>query len=140
MPYYPIILPPTNTFQSAPDHLTKLDSDDQLPDIPDSESDEDVQFPDIPMSKSDNLYINIPNTISNISFLVSDDHGSDVMDLVSSNKHDILMSDVNTKSGSNLVFPESPVATGASRVILRDPDTGRFTAASFANFPDELLD
>lgn len=146
MPRRPIILPPTNssTIPSAPNHRTEPEGDDQLPDVQHAESEQDVQFP---TSESDNnLHTDSPDSSSDRSLPVSDDHGSDAMDIVMSDEHDIQMLDASTESGTNLVFPESPVNTrsiGDSGVrvgIQRDPDTGRFTAASFANFPDELLD
>ena len=144
MPRRPIILPPTNIPPTdiTRDMATKSDADDQLPDIPSSES---VDMPyQIDVSDSDNIPES--STSSEISFPVSDDHGSDVMDVVRSDEHDIPMSAADTDSGSDVVFPESPIATrsigvsGAMVGIERDPNTGQFTAASFANFPDELLD
>jgi len=52
----------------------------------------------------------------------------------------------SSDSGSDIVFPESPVATqsiGAPGVMVgieRNPNTGRFTAESFADLPDELFE
>lgn len=100
MPRRPIILPPTNssTIPSAPNHRTEPEGDDQLPDVPHAESD-------------NNLHTDSPDSSSNRSLPVSDDHGSDAMDIVMSDEHDIQMLDANTESGTNPVFPESPVNT-----------------------------
>jgi hypothetical protein len=78
MPLLPIILPPTNI---ATDH-------EQLPDIPGSESD------DIPVPDS--------STSSEYSFPVSDDHGSDMMDVVRSDEHDIPRSVAGSDSDSDI--------------------------------------
>jgi hypothetical protein len=140
-PRLPIILPPTN---NATDHVMRTDSDpiDEFPNhiiIPDSDDISDhITIPgsdDIP----DNIIIPDSDSIhssSPIRFLPSDNEGSDAMDVV-----------VSTDSESDspsVIFPESPMATrhsiGGSGVIERDPNTGHFTAASFANFPDELLE
>jgi len=148
MPRLPIILPPTNNTTIPPTNIatnldnmgTKSDADNQLPDLPGSESDSFSGH--IPDSDS----VPDSSTSSELSFPVSDDHGSVAMDVVWSDEHDIPMPDAGSDSGSDIVFPESPVATrtiGPSGVMVgieRDPNTGRFTAASFANFPDELLD
>jgi hypothetical protein len=90
-----------------------------------------------------------PPSPSHMQFPVSDDETSNAMDVVLSDDIEMPMSVVSTDSGSDLndiVFPGSPIMTGQSPyvpdvvAINRDPTTGRFTAASFANFPDELLD
>jgi hypothetical protein len=169
MPRLPIIFPPTNNTTIPLTNLanmgTESDADDQFPDVPGSESDNITGHIDIPDSdaddqfsdsESDNItgHIDIPDsdsvpdssTSSELTFPVSDDHGSDAMDVVRSDEHDIPMSDAGSDSGSDIVFPKSPVATrtiGPSGVMVgieHDPNTGRFTAASFANFSDELLD
>lgn len=138
MPVLPIILPLTN-YAIPPSNITaESDADEQLPDVVSSESDE---FP-----SDHNFPVSDGASDSEISFPVSDDHRSDVMDVARSDEHDTPMSVTGSESGSDMVFPESPVATltiGASELMVgieRDPTTGRFTAALFANFPDELLD
>jgi hypothetical protein len=135
MPQLPIILPPTNNF------ATESDADDQLPDIPGTDSDDIPGHIDIPDSDS----IPDSSTTSEI-FPVSDDDESDGMDVVGSNEADMPMSVASSDSGSDPILPESPVTTrsigapGMTFGFQRDANTGRFTAASFANLDDELLD
>ena len=65
------------------------------------------------------------------------------MDVVQSDEVEIPMTHANHDSGSDILLPESPITTtmgGSGAGIEREPDTGRFTAASFANFPDNMLD
>ena len=137
MPSLPIILPPTNI---ADNMGTESDADGELPDIP--ELDDIPGHIDIP----DSDHGPDSSTSSELIFPVSDDHESDAMDVVRSDEHDIPISDGSADSGLDIVFPQSPVATettgasGAMVGIERDPSTGRFTAASFVHFPDELLD
>jgi hypothetical protein len=150
MPRLPIILPPTNNTIAPPNRATghtnmatESDADDQLPDIPGTDSDHIPGHIDIPDSDS------VPDSSTSdeiFEFPVSDDHESDAMDVVGSNEPDIPTSVASSDSGSDLIFPESPVTTrsiGAPGMIVgiqRDSNTGRFTAASFVNFPDDLLD
>ena len=141
----PIILPPTNIAIRHADSAT--DGNDDITfadpeDIPDH-----IDIPD-----SDDIpgHIDIPDDFSNPShssqmrLSVTDDDRSNGMDVGGSDELDLPMSVVSTDSASDIVFPESPIVTrdsvGGSGVLDRDPHTGRFTAASFANFPDELLD
>jgi hypothetical protein len=133
------------------DHITLPDSDtpdsDIHIDIPDS--DNDVLIPDSDGSAT-----------SQIHFPVSDDESSDPMDVVKSDEQsadpfgaasdpDIPMREDDTDPDSDsIVFPDdSPMAaghplgsSGVTAEFGRDPNTGRFTAASFAHFPDDLLD
>jgi hypothetical protein len=99
-------------------------------------SDDEIILPD--SDRSTAFEANLP---------ISDDN--DAMDVVQSDEQDIPMSPANTAPGSDsddLVLPESPLAMRPNvsargmAGIQRDPSTGHFTAASFANFPDELLD
>jgi hypothetical protein len=142
MPRLPIILPPTNnTIATSHNNMaTESGQDDQLPDNPGTDSDDIPGHIDIPDSDA----VPTSSTSSEI-FPVSDNHGSDAMD-VSSDEHDIPMSGAGSNSGSDHLLPESPVTTrsvGAQGMMVgiqRDSNTGRFTAASFANFSDDLLD
>ena len=141
-PRLPIILPPTNIattnkdrndsdpHDEYPDHIDMPDSDD-IPDtihIPDSDD-----IPDhLVISDSDSSHS------SPMQLPVSDDEGSDPMDVVrepttggNTNSESDSIADDIVDSGPN----ESPMVG-----IERDHNTGRFTAASFANFTDELLD
>jgi len=100
---------------------------------------------------------------SQILFPVSDDVLSDAMDVVRSDENTtgadtdsemhVVNSDLVSDPDSDciphhiLLCPNSPVvirpSMSGSEVTAgfeRDPNTGRFTAASFANFPDDLLD
>jgi hypothetical protein len=141
IPRLPIILPPTNmaVIDNSP-HLNIPDSDSSIPhfDIPDSDTNDDVMTTDaIPG------HINIPKSPpSDIQFPVSDDKTNNAqMDVVSSDDMETPMSVVGSDSEPDLdglLFPVSP--TGVMVGIGRDPNTGLFTAASFANFPDEVLD
>ena len=152
-----------------PDHIDIPDSDD-IPghiDIPDSDdipghidisdSDEIPGHIDIPESDQiplpdsadiDHLSISDSDSqhSSQINFPVSEDEGS-AMDVVDSNEEEMAMSVQYTDLGlesDDIIFPESPMATvkgsGVTIAVERDPNTGRFTAASFANFPDTYLD
>jgi len=50
-------------------------------------------------------------------------------------------SESDLSSSDHIVFPSD--ISGSPGVVAgfgRDPNTGRFTVASFAHFPDELLD
>jgi hypothetical protein len=151
MPRLPIILPPTNVAFGVTPTTIAIPPPTNIV-IPGSELDVDIQMPGISNSESDDIpdHIDIPD---------SDDHA---MDVIRSDEHDIPMSDSGsdlpespiaprsagastpmTDSGSDL--PQSPIAprsVGSSGQIIgieRDPITGRFTAASFANYPDDLL-
>jgi len=153
MPRLPIILPPIN-IASQPPIIAEDDTVDNTHfNISDSDSDSDsVDHIIIPQSDDIPDHIDIPicpPSPSHMQFPVSDDETSNAMDVVLSDDIEMPMSVVSTDSGSDLndiVFPGSPIMTGQSPyvpdvvAINRDPTTGRFTAASFANFPDELLD
>jgi len=103
MPHLPIILPPTNITTDQHKKGTKSDATNQFPDISDSKSD---NIPDhIDIADSDHS-----STSSEIMFPVSDDHGSNAMDVVRSNGIDIPMSVASSDSDSGLVFPKSSVA------------------------------
>ena len=103
MPRLPIILPLTNITTDQHKRGTKSDATDQFPDISDSESDNIPNHIDI--ADSDHS-----STSSEIMFPVSDDHGSNVMDVVRSDEIDIPMSVASSDSDSGLVFPKSSVA------------------------------
>ncbi len=135
---------PTNKIMS-----TDSDGDDEYPNhiyIP--ESDDGAHSGDIPIS------LRLPDSDSSqICLPVSDDESSDAMNMVTSDEaanSNVPMSVVGSNSESessipdHIVLPESPMATsrsmGESGAIERDANTGRFTAASFAIFPDDLLD
>lgn len=151
MPRLPIILPPI--IASRPPIIAEDDSVDNTHfNISDSGSDS-VDHIIIPQSDDIPDHIDIPisraPSPSHMQFPVSDDETSNAMDVVLSDDIEMPMSVGSTDSGSDLddiVFPGSPIMTGQSSyvpdvvAINRDPTTGRFTAASFANFPDELLD
>ena len=148
MPRLPIILPPINNTIAPPnlatgdnDMATESDADDQLRDIPSTDSDDIPGHIDIPNSDS------VPDSSPSLEiFPVSDDRESDAMDVVGSNEPDFPMSVASSDSGSDPVLPQSPVTTrsigapGTMVGIQRDSNTGRFTAASFASFTDDLLD
>jgi hypothetical protein len=145
MPQLPIILPPTNFAIRLVDMVVNdavnTPHSDTI-DIPESDVNSDIYMPD-----SDDIpdYIDIPRSddISNThpssqrDLPVLDDDEDNAMDVVQSDEADIPMSVGSTDSGLDIVFPESPFVSG---VMGRDPHTGRFTAASFAIFTDELLD
>ena len=158
-PRLPIILPPSNIFPGTTDHAENSvvpdpDTDHEIPDhISISDSDDS--------SKPDRLMIpdSDSSPMSHIRFPESDDELSDRMDVVRSDEPIGAESDPeietreNSESGSDssidhIILPSdgsgSPMDTrlsmGGLGVIGRDPDTGRFTAASFMHFPDELLD
>jgi hypothetical protein len=159
MPTLPIILPPTN-FAIRPVHTVNeevnIPHSDTM-DIPESDGHSDIYMPEsddtpehIDLTHSDDIPDHIDllhsDDVSNSSsssqgdLPVSDDEGGNAMDVVHSDEIDIPMSVGSTESGhdsSDIVFPESPI--GGAGVMSRDPETGRFTAASFANFTDELL-
>ena len=80
----------------------KSDATNQFPDIYDSESDNTPKYIDI--ADSDHS-----STSSEIMFPVSDDHGSNAMDVVRSDEIDIPMSVASTDLDLGCVFPESPV-------------------------------
>ena len=162
-----IILPPSNTVPNVTDKPETADSmcadsdtDVEFPDhitIPDSDIPESDIHIDIPDSDNDIL---IPESdssaTSQIHFPVSDDELSDPMDVVKSDEQstdpygaasdpDIPMGEDDTDSDSDsIVFPDDsghPLGgSGVTAEFGRDPNTGRFTAASFAHFPDDLLD
>ena len=147
LPCLPIILPPTiighhvNTtdpdiHEEVPDYISVPDSDD-IPDhmsIPDSDHN-----PDHGMTvDSDSV-----SSSSQIHFPVSDE-GS-LMDVVGSDEHNsgsdtipdqILLS----PSGSPMAARQPTVRLQLLPRINRRDNKGRFTADSFANFPDEFLD
>jgi len=154
-PHLPIILPPSNIVHVATDHAetsksmhTDPDSDDEYPDhiiIPDSDS----------------------STMSQIHFPVSDSDSNDQMDVVRSdgqsaqphgaefdteihNSPGYTDSESDTSIPDHIILPDDffrsedrLLSSGGSGVMAgfqRDPNTGRFTAASFAHFPDDLVD
>ena len=143
MPCLPIVLPPVGIDigrTSSNVNIPHPDNHSDPIDKAESEMDEDIILPvsdDIPD------HINIPELEDSleIDFPVSDNELNNAMDVVRSDEVEIPMSN----SGSDILFPESPYTTiiggsGAVTGIERDPSTGRYTAASFANFPDEMLD
>jgi hypothetical protein len=144
-PSLPIILPPTLAIYPTRGADPALDDNIYM-----SDSD---SIPDHTNIHQSNDQLILPNSDSSVAselnFPVSDGE-DDAMDVVRSDEQDIPMPPANADSGSDsedIVFPESPVAMRRSNVraggmaaIERDPNTGHFTAASFANFPDELLD
>ena len=144
-PSLPNILPPTNVVIQPTrgtdslalyDNIDMSDSDQISDETNIRQSDDEIILPD--SDRSTAFEANLP---------ISDDN--DAMDVVQSDEQDIPMSPANTAPGSDsddLVLPESPLAMRPNvsargmAGIQRDPSTGHFTAASFANFPDELLD
>jgi len=149
MPNLPIILPPTN-FAIRPvdtvlNEAVNIPHSDTM-DIPESDGHSDIYMPEsddtpehIDLLHSDD--VSNSSSSSQGDLPVSDDEGGNAMDVVHSDEIDIPMSVGSTELGhdsSDIVFPESPI--GGAGVMSRDPETGRFTAASFANFTDELLD
>jgi hypothetical protein len=155
MPCLPIILPPTNfAIRHANSVITdavNIEHSDQS-DLPESDTKSNISTPesdDVPdhidIPHSDDISDTSPS--SHMDLPVSDGDSSHSMDVVRSDEVDIPMSVGSTDSGhdiDDIVFPESPIATrqslGGSGVMVRDLQTGRFTAASFANFADDLLD
>lgn len=154
VPHLPMIHPPNNmqppdsedhepdTHEKSPDHIILPDSEDEddhikLPDSADEDTNDDpdnLMLPDSGSSQS-----------SIIHFPMSDDE-DDVMDVVGSGEQIV---PAGATLGSPIVIDDSDsesehVATkpsiGGSGVIERDPATGRFSAASFAHFPDDLVD
>jgi hypothetical protein len=152
-PRLPEIAPPTNApttnmfcFPTPTNNIMPTDShaDDDYPDHIDiSESD---SVPDSGDNPASHRLLESPS--SDIYFPLSDE-SSHSMDVVRSDM-EIPMSENDTDSESEcsipsrIVWSESPMSTrqsiGGSGVMERDANTGRFTAASFANFSDELLD
>jgi hypothetical protein len=151
---------------SFPDHIMIPDSDDIPDHITLPESDDTPEHISIPDSDDIPDHLMIPHSgssgSSQIYFPISDDELSDAMDVVRSDEQtaapaatetEIPMSVVSSDSESDsiLVLPsdpsESPMATRQSTgsgltmaAVVRDPNTGRFTATSFINFPDDFLD
>jgi len=146
MPRLPIILPPINVSIRPPNVAVNNLVNRPNVDNPDSDAIDHTDSDDIP----DHIDIPKSSPSPRLLFPVSDDEQSNEMDVVSSDDIEIPMSVESSDSGSaldDIVFPESPITTresmdvpGVMIGIDRDPNTGRFTAASFANFPDELLD
>lgn len=160
MPQLPIILPPTNNairranserndsvdtdhIHIAESAMIDSESDDQIDIHPDDPPDDHSD--DLPDHQSDDLpdHIDIysdDNFTSHLDLPVSDD---DAMDVVQSDESDIPRI-TDPESDQDIVFPESPFgptqSAPSSGVMERDPFTGRFTGASFANFPDAFLD
>lgn len=143
----PIILPPTT---NSINHAMPIDSDTN-PKVPDNiiMSDSD-QIPDknhLNITDSDEVagHLIISDSDSTTSlFPVSDDAESHSMDVVRSNEEGVTISQVNSDSESdsipdNILFSSDPTDSPMIGVEC-DPNTGHFTAASFANFPDQLLD
>ena len=156
LPGLPSILPPTNKAQvvnqrtdpaanekvADPDHITFPDSDDEQNDKSDSDDTPDhIMLPDSDSSQS-----------SIILFPISDDE-DDAMDVVRSDEQTVppggtirspIFIDDSDSESDNIDRSESPLDTrhsiGGSGVIDRDPNTGRFSAASFSHFPDDLVD
>jgi hypothetical protein len=133
-PSLPIVLPPTHMAIRPTQGADPAFNDNIIM----SDSDQSLILPNSDLSAT-----------SELNFPVSDE--DDPMDVVRSDEQDVPMSPANADPGSDsndIVFPESPVAmrrnlnvrAGGMAGIGRDPNTGHFTAASFSNFPDELLD
>src|SRR6266540_1841488 len=163
-PRLPIILPPTNRHfhvtATNPVVRTELDADDEFPDhiiMPESNDTPD----DIDIADSDGIpdHLILPDSDSShsgqIHFPLSDDEMDGVSDEPSAQPNaesdtEIPMSVANTdsESDSNIILPrdtaESPMATwrviGGLGAFTRDPNTGRFTPASFSIFSDQVLD
>ena len=121
-------------------------------------ADSDMDENHIILPESDDIpnHLTIPDSDSSLSsqihFPVSDGEG-DLMDMVRSDQQNTteaesdtgMLSRLNSESESDtsdlIMLPESPVAMrGAITGFERDPNSGRFTAASFTNFPDDLFD
>ena len=68
------------------------------------------------------------------------------MDVVKSDEQEMSEENHNSRSDSDsipdhIIITDSPMSTTISTSgIDRDPNTGCFTASSFANFPDEWLE
>jgi len=159
-PHLSIMVPLSKIVYGATEHAknsnsvsTDLGLEDEFPDhINISDSDEIPDHLIIPDSDS--------SPTSQIHFPLSDDEDqlSDPMDVVRSDEQsakphgavsaqEVPTPVLNTDSESDLsssdhiVFPSD--ISGSPGVVAgfgHDPNTGRFTVASFAHFPDELLD
>ena len=159
-PRLPVILPPTvgpfRVSDTDPDDIQIPDSDDPLDhiDIPDSDnSPHDTNSDGIP----DHLSISNSQSSSLSDIYVQD--SDNMMDVDQSDEQTTAahyadtdkMPVVHTDSESDSVdhielsdgpeYPGSVIGgSGVTDGLGRDPTTGRFTAASFANVPDDLLD
>lgn len=144
MPCLPTIRPPNDIATYQPMITdSAVDSDNiQLPDEIDSpQSDDSENSVILPDSDS--------NHSSEMDLLVSDREESAAMDVVQSDEQENTMPVASSESGEDsdvIVLPKSPSISRSDAVsggvvqIQCDPHTGRYTAASFANFPDELFD
>jgi len=154
-PHLHIILPPSNIVHVTTDHTETSKSVHTDPDMDDECSDHII----IPDSDS--------STMSQICFPVSDSDSNDPMDVVRSDGQsaqphgaefdtEIHTTPGHTNSESDSSIPDHIIlpddfsrsedrllSSGGSGVMAgfqRDPNTGCFTAASFAHFPDDLVD
>ena len=109
----------------------------------------DPTFPDhIIMSKSEEhpMIQDSASPPCQILFPVSDSELSDPMDVIRSNEQSAQPQAANTDSSIpdhiNLPynFPRPNNTRPSMAGFRHDPSTGRFTPASFANFPDDLVD
>ena len=144
-PQLPIILPPstivcgtTEWAETSKSVCTDLDMDPTFPDH-------------IVISKSEDhpMIQDLASPPSQILFPVSDSESSDQMDVVS-NEQSAQPQGANTDGNDsdsdsdhiNLPydFPRSDDLRPSITGFGHDPSTGHFTAASFANFPDDLVD
>lgn len=137
MPRLPLILPPDNKnpFLTNPTVINSSDSEEEYPDhinIPDStDSDDNPDHIIIPDSDSDSS--------SQLHLPISDDE----MDVVQSEPAENTDKEMATNSDpdsdpDHIIFP-SDHSESTMETFERDPNTGRFTAASFTHFPDDLL-
>lgn len=153
-PRLPIILPPSNIVHVATDHAktsesvhTDPDTDDKYPDhidIPDSDSSTTSQIR-FPVSDSDSNEMDVVRSDGQ----AAEPHGAESdTNIYTTLGHTDSASD--TSIIDHIILPddfsrsEDPLlSSGGSGVMAgfqRDPNTGRFTAASFAHFPDDLVD
>jgi len=150
-----IILPPSNIVHVATDHAetsksvhTNPDIDDEYPNhimIPDSDSSPTSQIC-FPVSDSDS---NDPMDVVRSDGQSAEPHGANFnIEIHTTPGHTDLESD--TSIPDHIILPddfsrsEDPLLSlGGSGVMARfqhDPNMGHFTAASFAHFPDDLMD
>ena len=148
-PHLPIILSPSTIVRGATERAKTSKSVG-------TDSDTDPTFPDhIIMSESEDhpMIQDSASPLSQILFPVSDSESSDPMDVVRSNEQSAQQQGAdtdgnNSESDSSIPdhinlpydFPGSDDTRPSLAGFRRDPSTGRFTPASFANVPDDLVD
>ena len=154
-PHLPIMLPPSNIVHVTTDHPETSksvhadpDTDDEYPDhiiIPDSDSSTMSQIR-FPVSDSDS---NDPMDVDRCDGQSAQPHGAEFdPEIHTTPGHTDSESD--TSIPDHIILPDdfsgsedrllSSGGSGVTAGFQRDPNTGRFTAASFAHFPDDLVD